>query len=110
MTIVAFGTSAPELVVNVIASLNGNGDLAFGNILGSNISNIFNLLWILGISTIINPLEVPSNAYFDVIFAAIATLVLFLCLYSRKKHKLTRFHGVMFLLLYIGYMITMFIR
>lgn len=58
LTVVAFGTSAPELVVNVIASFSGNTDIAIGNILGSNIANI---LLILGVSSIIYPLTVHKN-------------------------------------------------
>ena len=78
LTIVSMGTSAPELVVNVIASLNGNSEIAVGNILGSNIVNIF---FILGISAVIFPLTVKRNTtYKEIPFALLASLViLFLC-------------------------------
>src|SRR3990167_5113454 len=58
LTIVAFGTSAPELIVNIFASLNGNTEIAIGNILGSNILNI---LLILGISSLVYPLATKKN-------------------------------------------------
>lgn len=58
LTIVAFGTSSPELVVNLFASVSHNSDIALGNIIGSN---IFNILGILGISAIVYPLIVKSN-------------------------------------------------
>lgn len=107
LTIVAIGTSLPELATSIVAAMKKQTAIAIGNIVGSN---IFNLLWILGISAVVNPINISANAYFDVTFAAIATLALFLFLYSRKVHKLTRLHGIMFLLLYLGYMVTMFIR
>lgn len=74
LTIVSFGTSAPELVVNMIASLNGNADLAVGNILGSNIANI---LLILGIAALIAPLGVQQNTVFkEIPMSLLAALVL----------------------------------
>ena len=74
LTIVAFGTSTPELFVNVIASLRGNTDIAIGNILGSNIANI---LLILGVSSIIYPLSVTRGTVFkEIPFSLLAVLVL----------------------------------
>ncbi|MEQ9167850.1 MAG: hypothetical protein RLO12_16435 [Fulvivirga sp.] len=61
LTIVSFGTSLPELLVNLIASYNDNPDIGVGNVLGSNIANI---LLILGISALINPLPITKNTYF----------------------------------------------
>jgi len=107
LTIVAIGTSLPELATSVVASLKKQTDIAIGNIIGSN---IFNLLWILGLSAIIRPIKISSFAYFDVTFAAMATLVLFLFLYTIKQYKLTRLHGILFLCLYLGYLLTMFVR
>ena len=75
LTVVSFGTSAPELAVNLIASMNANGDLALGNIIGSNIANV---LLILGISSLVAPLiisvktiwqEIPINFLAVVVFA-----------------------------------------
>lgn len=75
LTIVAFGTSAPELIVNIISSLSGNAGLAVGNILGSNISNI---MLILGAAAIIYPLKVHKNTVWrEIPFSMLAALVLF---------------------------------
>src|SRR3989338_8597800 len=72
LTIVAFGTSAPELVVNVFASASGNEDIAIGNILGSNIANI---LLILGIAAIIFPLTVKKNTTWKEIPLALLAVI-----------------------------------
>lgn len=74
MTIIAFGTSAPELTVNILASFRGNAGLAFGNIIGSNIANI---LLILGISALIHPIKVQSNTlYREIPFSLHAAVML----------------------------------
>ncbi|UII28138.1 calcium/sodium antiporter [Fulvivirga maritima] len=73
LTIVSFGTSLPELLVNLIASYNDNPDIGVGNVLGSNIANI---LLILGVAAIINPLPITKNTYFiEVPFSLTATLL-----------------------------------
>ena len=73
LTIVSFGTSLPELLVNLIASANDNPDIGVGNVLGSNIANI---LLILGVSALINPLPITKNTYFiEVPFSLTATLL-----------------------------------
>lgn len=75
LTVVAFGTSAPELVVNIVASFKGNTDIAIGNILGSNIANI---LLILGIAALIYPVRVKSDTVWkEIPFALIAVVILF---------------------------------
>lgn len=74
LTIVAFGTSAPELIVNIIASINGNSEIAIGNILGSNIANIF---LILGVASLISPLRVTHGTVWkEIPFGLLAALVL----------------------------------
>ena len=76
LTIVSLGTSAPELLVNIIASIKGNADIGIGNIIGSNISNIF---LILGISAIIYPLKVKkTTTWKEIPLNFIAAIVLFL--------------------------------
>jgi len=75
LTIVAFGTSMPELVVNIIAAVNGSTDVAFGNIIGSNIANI---LLVLGVVAIIRPIKVKhSTIWKEIPFALLAVVVLF---------------------------------
>jgi len=76
LTVVAFGTSTPELLVNIMSSIKGYNDAAFGNIIGSN---IFNLLFILGISGLIYPLVVHRNTIsFEIPLSLIAAVVLFI--------------------------------
>ncbi len=75
LTIVAFGTSAPELVVNIVASIQGNSDIAIGNVVGSN---IFNILLILGIAALINPLHIQrSTVLKEIPFSLLAAVLLF---------------------------------
>ena len=105
-TIIAIGTSLPELVVCIVAAVRKNLDLAVGNIVGSN---IFNILWVFGIIPFIAPLRVPSFVGFDIGVMFLATLLLFIFMFFGKKHKLSRKDGavfVLFYLLYIGYLIA----
>lgn len=114
LTIVSFGTSLPELLVNVTASIGGNPGLAIGNIFGSNIANI---LLILGISAIIRPLPISKNIYFSEIpFSLVATLLVgFLAnaalLSDVKSLTLSRIDGailLVFFVLFMGYIYVVF--
>ncbi|MEQ8243460.1 MAG: calcium/sodium antiporter [Fulvivirga sp.] len=114
LTIVSFGTSLPELLVNVTASFGGNPGLAIGNIFGSNIANI---LLILGISAIIRPLPISKNIYFSEIpFSLVATLLVgFLAnaalLSDVRTLTLSRVDGVIllvFFVLFMGYIYVVF--
>ena len=113
LTIVGFGTSLPELVVSVTGALQGNSDIAIGNVVGSN---IFNVLWILAISAIVAPIAVtPANHKRDVpITVAVTLLVILLCM-SRtlfglgQGDGLSRVEGVILLLLFVAYIISCFI-
>src|SRR3989338_6786949 len=100
LTIVAIGTSLPELATSAVAAYKKNTDIAIGNIVGSNIFNIF---WILGISAIINPLPFSSLLMRDVIATVIATVLLFLFMFVGKRHHLERWQGFAFILVYIIY-------
>lgn len=101
LTIVAFGTSAPELVVNVIASVNGYQDIIFGNVIGSN---NFNLFIILGIAGVITPLVVQSNTVWKEIPFSFAAVILLFGLangiLSTDAEILTRFDGLVLLILF----------
>ncbi len=100
LTIVAVGTSLPELVASVIAARKGEGDLALGNIVGSN---IFNILAILGVTAALQPLPIaPSIAGFDiwVMLGATALLVMF----ARTNWRIERWEGGVFLGLYVAYL------
>ena len=107
LTIVAGGTSLPELVTSVIAARKGDADLAIGNIVGSNIFNIF---WILGVSAIITPIILPAFAIADLVVLLGTTLLLFLFMFIGKKHELERWQGVIFILLYVAYVYYLIIR
>lgn len=98
LTIVALGTSLPELVTSVSAARKGNADIAIGNIVGSN---LFNILFVVGTSSLIIP--VPFNPRFivDGLMALVVGLVLWLCV--RKNYQLTRKHGIILLILYVFY-------
>lgn len=101
ITIMAAGTSMPELATCVVAALKGRGQLALGNILGSNISNI---LLILGGAALINPLSLSGMTYVDLGTVLVSALVILACAYMFKKNKIDRFEGAIFVLMEIGYM------
>lgn len=100
LTIVAIGTSLPELVTSVTAARRRNIDIAVGNVVGSN---IFNLLWILGISATINPLPFDVLSNYDIIMMIIASTLLILAMPFGKKNAIDRWNGMTFLLVYVAY-------
>jgi len=103
LTVTAIGTSLPELATSAIAAYHGHVDIAIGNVVGSN---IFNVLWILGITPIISPLIVHTEVNTDMLVAILAALLLFIAMFMNAKHRrhtLQRAHGIVFVLLYIGY-------
>ena len=99
LTIVAVGTSLPELVTSVVATKKGETEIAIGNIIGSN---IFNILLIIGLASTITPLTISRFSLIDIIFMTIITVLLYL--FIKKSNSLTKIHGYIFILLYIGYM------
>lgn len=101
ITVMAAGTSMPELATCVVAALKGRGQLALGNILGSNISNI---LLILGGSALISPLSFSGMTYIDLGLVFAAGVFILLSAYCFKKKKLDRFEGIILLLAEAGYM------
>ena len=98
LTIVALGTSLPELVTSVMAARKGNADIAIGNIVGSN---IFNILFVVGLSSVIVSVPFASAFIVDMIVAIGAGVLLWI--FSLHKKKLIPIHGVVFLLAYAGY-------
>lgn len=100
LTVVAVGTSLPELATTVAASLKKQADMAIGGVVGSNIFNVF---WILGASSIVRTLPVQPAATQDLVLAVIASLLLFIFLFIGKKHLLERWQGWCFLGLYLAY-------
>lgn len=99
-TIVAIGTSLPELVTSVAAAVKKEMDISVGNIIGSNIFNIF---LIMGISATISPLTVPSVINTDLLILTIATLLCFIFMFTGEKHKLERWEASILLIMYAVY-------
>lgn len=100
LTIVAFGTSLPELVTSVTAAIKGKADIAVGNIVGSN---IFNILFVVGTTALITPVTYSSDFLVDSL-VAVATMILLLVCVARKK-ELGRPAGIVMLLVYAGYFV-----
>ena len=112
LTIVGFGTSLPELVVSVTGALQGNSDIAIGNVVGSN---IFNVLWILAMSAVVAPIAVsPANHKRDVPITVAATLLVILLGMSStlfglgRGDGLSRVEGAVLLVLFVAYIISCF--
>ena len=102
LTIVAAGTSLPELATSVVAAIRKNNDIAVGNIIGSNIFNIF---FILGISTMIRPPSFNLAFNTDIYLVAAGTFLLFAAMFLGGKRRLDRWEAVILLIIYIGYTI-----
>jgi cation:H+ antiporter len=107
LTIVAVGTSLPELVTSVAAALKGNTDIAIGNIVGSNIFNIF---LILGVSAVIYPVPLVKGANIDLLVNIFANLLLFAFIFSGKGRKIERWEGMVFIIAYLLYIAFILFR
>lgn len=115
LTLLALGTSAPELATSVVASYKKNADIAIGNVVGSNLFNIF---WVLGLSSVIRPLPPSNNINVDILVVGLATLFLFIFTFvsnsresgwiikvKREEHTVSRTEGIVFVMMYIAYVI-----
>jgi cation:H+ antiporter len=107
LTIVAIGTSLPELATSAVAAYKKNVDIAVGNVVGSNIFNIF---WILGLSAVVSPLPFGNALNTDLVVMIVATLLLFGTLFVGQKHVIDRWQGVVFIGLYIAYIVFAVLR
>ncbi len=105
LTVVAFGTSLPELVTSVIAARKGENEIAMGNVIGSN---IFNILFILGVSAAIRPLNVDPACIYDTIILIFLSALVWLM--ARPKFQLGRASGIIMILLYAAYDVFVFLR
>jgi len=106
LTIVAIGTSLPELATAVIAGIKGHSDVAIGNILGSN---IYNMLGVLGTTAIIQPLSVPMDIrHFDIWIMAIATILLILL--SLRHYRISRGEGAIMVTIYLSYLFILYME
>lgn len=100
ITLMALGTSLPELATCVVAAMKGKNQLALGNVIGSN---IFNILLIIGASGLISPFEIQSISSVDMIMVVAVMVMLWMAALTFKKRELDRVEGAIFLLCYIGY-------
>lgn len=99
LTIVAVGTSLPEFVTSIVATKKGETDIAIGNVVGSN---LFNILFVLGLSAAISPIGISMMAVTDVIFMLITGVIMFA--FMKKDESLVKWQGMIFVVLYIAYM------
>jgi cation:H+ antiporter len=107
LTVVAAGTSLPELATSAVAAYRKNCNIAVGNIVGSNIFNIF---FILGISSLIRPIAFEPKNNVDIGVTTLASLLLFVFMFSGKRRSLDRWEGGVFVVLYIGYIVFLIVR
>ncbi len=107
LTIVAVGTSVPELATSIVAAYKKNADIAVGNVVGSNIFNIF---FILGTTATIKPLPFTDSSNIDILVTILASLLLFVSTITLKRAKVDRIEGVIFILIYIAYVTYLIIN
>lgn len=105
LTIIAIGTSLPELVTSITAALRKESEIALGNIVGSN---IFNILFVLGASSVISPLAVNDKVFVDVVFMIILTFVLLV--FARTGYKIGKREGLVLAVAYVVYVIYIILR
>jgi cation:H+ antiporter len=106
LTIVAIGTSLPELATSIVAVGKKNVDIAIGNVVGSNIFNIF---FILGISATVTPVQVNPGSFADIALNIVAGFLLFAFVFIGKGRKLTRWEGVLMLAIYASYLVMLIV-
>lgn len=100
ITLVAGGTSLPELASSLVSLFKGKADMALGNVIGSNIANI---LLILGISATINPLSMGGITVWDLLMVLLSSVVVFLAAFTFKRKAIDRWEGTIFLAIYVAY-------
>lgn len=105
LTVVSFGSSLPEFVTSITAALKKHSDIALGNIVGSC---IFNILFVLGITSIITPLHIETKIFIDVLFMIILTI--FLLIFSRTNWKIGKGEGSIFVIAYLIYLVYIIYR
>lgn len=107
LTVVAVGTSLPELATSAVAAYKKNADIAIGNVVGSNLFNIF---WVLGLSALIKPLPFRPEINTDILVYLGAAVMLFAFAFTGKKNHVSRFDGGLFLVCYLFYIIFLIAR
>lgn len=105
LTIVSIGTSLPEFVTSVIAASKGESDIALGNVIGSN---VFNILFILGLSSLISPIPVDPSLFFDIAIMILITIVTYL--FSIRKKDVNKFESIILIAAYAIYMMLVIFK
>ena len=105
LTIVAFGTSLPELVTSIVASKKGENELALGNVIGSN---LFNILFVLAASCTISPMKVDRLSIFDGIFLIVSSIVTWIL--AKRGYEIDRKDGAIMVVLYVAYAVYIVVR
>lgn len=105
LTIVAIGTSLPELVTSIVAARKGESDIALGNVIGSNIFNVF---LILGLSSTIHPIGIAREVIVDMTFMLMTTILTYM--FAITKRKIVRHEGIILAALYVSYMVFIIMR
>lgn len=105
LTIVSIGTSLPEFITSVVAASKGESDIALGNVIGSN---IFNILFILGISSVINPISVDPGLFLDIFIMIVVTIIAYI--FAIRRKDISKFEGVILIGSYILYMIYVILK
>jgi len=101
LTVVALGTSLPELATSCVAACKHNCDLALGNVIGSNIFNVF---FILGTSAVIHPLPIYPGLWLDAMMVTLSALMVIIFVHSNPKHEIKRWHGIVMVAVYAIYL------
>lgn len=107
LTVVAVGTLLPELATSAVAAYKKNVEIAVGNVVGSNIFNIF---FILGVSSVIKPLPFQLKHNIDISVMIFANLILFVSMFSGKRRLVDQWEGILFILLYVVYITFLVIQ
>ena len=105
LTIVAMGTSLPELVTSIVAARKNEVDMALGNVIGSN---IFNILLVLGVAGAISPVAFVTENLIDIAILVVMSVVVWIFAWSKKK--LVNWHGAVMLVSYVAYLVYICIR
>ncbi|MBI9064660.1 MAG: calcium/sodium antiporter [Marinilabiliaceae bacterium] len=106
LTVVAAGTSLPELVTSVVAALKNKNDIAVGNIIGSN---VFNILLVLGLSSVIAPIPYDSLFNIDLSLLSIGTIILFIAMFTGGRRKLDRWEAGILVVVYVAYLLRLLV-
>ncbi len=102
LTVIAIGTSLPELVTSAVAAYRGNTAIAVGNAIGSN---IFNILWVIGLASAITPIEFKPDTNHDILMIIISTSTLIMAVIVGKRPAISRWEGLIFIIVYVLYVL-----